>query len=106
MHERNRKIIAEEKGILMKSFDFISEVVLFGSQASERAPDGSDYDILIVVNDDIAWQQQRAIVDEIYQVDLKYNILTDIKIISERQLSSLRGKQPFLQNALKEGIAA
>ena len=92
--------------MLLKKFDFISEVILFGSQASGKAPDGSDYDILIIVNDDILWQQQRKIVDETYLIDLKYNIITDVKIISEPQLNTLRGKQPFVQNALKEGIAA
>lgn len=106
MDERNLKIIKELKGMLLKKFNFISEVILFGSQASGKAPDSSDYDILIIVNEDLPWQQQRKIVDETYLIDLKYNILTDVKIISEPQLNTLRGKQPFVQNALRRGIAA
>jgi len=106
MDERNLKIIKELKGMLLKKFNFISEVILFGSQASGKAPDSSDYDILIIVNEDLPWQQQRKIVDETYLIDLKYNILTDVKIISESQLNTLRGKQPFVQNALRRGIAA
>ena len=106
MNERNLLIIKELKDMLLKKFNFISEVVLFGSQASGKAPESSDYDILIIVSHDISWQQQREIVDETYLIDLKYNILTDVKIISEPQLNTLRGKQPFVQNALKEGIAA
>ncbi len=106
MDERNLKIIKELKGMLLKKFNFISEVILFGSQASGKAPDSSDYDILIIVNENLPWQQQRKIVDETYLIDLKYNILTDVKIISEPQLNTLRGKQPFVQNALRRGIAA
>lgn len=106
MNERNLLIIKELKDMLLKKFNFISEVILFGSQASGKAPEGSDYDILIIVSHDISWRQQREIVDEIYLIDLKYNILTDVKIISEPELNMLRGKQPFIQSALKEGIAA
>ncbi|MBU4344389.1 MAG: hypothetical protein L6247_09055 [Desulfobacteraceae bacterium] len=36
----------------------------------------------------------------------KYNILTDVKVISELELKSLKGKQPFVQHALQEGAAA
>jgi predicted nucleotidyltransferase len=106
MHWRNRLIIKDLKKILTGKFVFISEVILFGSQVSDKAPDSSDYDILIIVNHDISWRQQREIVDEVYSVDLKYDILTDVKIISQTQLSTLRGKQPFIQNALREGVAA
>jgi predicted nucleotidyltransferase len=106
MRERNFSIIKELKDMLLKKFTFISEVILFGSQASGKTPDSSDYDILIIVNQDISWRQQREVVDEVYSIDLKYNILTDVKIISQTQLRTLRGKQPFIQNALKEGIAA
>jgi predicted nucleotidyltransferase len=79
---------------------------LFGSQATENAAEFSDYYILIIVSHPLSWQQQREIVDEVYFIDLKYNILTDVKIISEPELKTLRGKQPFIQRALREGIAA
>ena len=58
------------------------------------------------MNQPISWWQQREIADEIYSIDLKYNILTDVKIISEPELKTLRGKQPFIQRALQEGIVA
>jgi hypothetical protein len=32
--------------------------------------------------------------------------LTDVKVISELELKSLKGKQPFVQHALEEGVAA
>ena len=106
MNQKNLAIIKELKERLANQFDFISRVILFGSQVSGKASKFSDYDILIVVTRNIDWQKQREIVDEIFYLDLKYSILTDVKIISESELKTLRGKQPFIQSALKEGIAA
>jgi predicted nucleotidyltransferase len=96
----------ELKKRLQRRFYFISKVILFGSQTTGQAVEFSDYDILIMVSRPISWQQRREILDEVYVSDLKYNILTDVKVISEPELKSLRGKQPFVQHALQEGVAA
>lgn len=106
MNQKNIRIIKELKEKLQRKFNFVSETILFGSQATENAAEFSDYDILIIVSHPLSWQKQREIVDEVYFIDLKYNILTDVKIISEPELKTLRGKQPFIQRALREGIAA
>ena len=106
MNHKNIAIMKELKERLQKKFNFVSKVILFGSQATDRAVEFSDYDILIIVSRPISWRQRREIVDEAYVSDLKYNILTDVKIISEPELKSLKGKQPFVQHALQEGVAA
>ncbi len=106
MNQENVTIMKELKERLQRRFSFISDVILFGSQATGQAFEFSDYDILIIVTISISWRQRREIVDEVYVSDLKYNILTDVKIISEPELKSLKGKQPFIQRALQEGIAA
>lgn len=67
MNERNLLIIKELKGMLLKKFNFISEVVLFGSQALGEAPEGSDYDILIIVSHDISWRQSVTVFSIFYQ---------------------------------------
>ena len=89
-----------------KILNFVSDVILFGSQATGKAFEFSDHDILVIVSHPISWRQKREIGDEIYSIDLKYNILTDVKIISEPELKTLKGKQPFIQRALQEGIVA
>ena len=96
----------ELKKGLQNKFNFVSDVILFGSQATGKAFEFSDYDILVIASHPISWQQKREITDETYSIDLKYGILTDIKIISEPELNTLRGKQPFIQRALQEGIVA
>ena len=102
MKQENVVIMKELKERLQRRFSFISKVILFGSQATGQAVEFSDYDILIIVSRSISWQQRRKIVDEVYVSDLKYNILTDVKIIYKLELKSLKGKQPFAHYALQE----
>ena len=106
MNQKNIMIMRELKERLQRKFNLVSEVILFGSQATGKALEYSDYDILIIVNHPISWRQQREIADEIYSMDLRYDILTDVKIISKPELNTLRGKQPFIQRALQEGAVA
>ncbi len=106
MNQQTDLIMKELKEGLQNKFNFVSEVILFGSQATGKAFEFSDYDILVIVSHPISWRQRREIADEIYSIDLKYNILTDVKIISEPELKTLKGKQPFIQHALQEGIVA
>ena len=106
MNQQTDLIMKELKEGLQNKFNFVSEVILFGSQATGKAFEFSDYDILVIVSHPISWRQRREISDEIYSIDLKYNILTDVKIISEPELKTLKGKQPFIQHALQEGIVA
>lgn len=106
MSQQNILIMKELKEGLKKKFNFVSDVILFGSQATGNASEFSDYDILVIISCPVSWQQRREIADEVYSIDMKYNILTDVKIISEPEPNTLRGKQPFIQCALQEGIVA
>lgn len=106
MNQQTDLIMKELKEGLQNKFNFVSDVILFGSQATGKAFEFSDYDILVIVSHPISWRQRREISDEIYSIDLKYNILTDVNIISEPELKTLRGKQPFIQRAIQEGIVA
>jgi len=106
MNQQTDLIMKELKKGLQNKFNFVSDVILFGSQATGKAFEFSDYDILVIVSRPISWRQRREISDDIYSIDLKYNILTDVKIISEPELKTLKGKQPFIQRALQEGIVA
>ena len=89
-----------------KLLDNLKDVVLFGSRAYGKSIKDSDYDILIVLRDKADWKKEREISDLCYEIDLKYNIITDTHIISEAELSTLRGKQPIFVNALEKGYHA
>jgi predicted nucleotidyltransferase len=82
----------------------IKEVILFGSQASNEAKEYSDYDILIIVDANLSSRLKNQIITICYDIELKYDILTDIHILSTNELNTLRGKQPVFTNAIHNGI--
>lgn len=102
-----RLILIDLKNRLEEHYsDLVKNVVLFGSQATNEATDFSDYDVLILLNQDYTHQDENRILDICYEVDLKYDILIDAHLLSIKELNSKRGKQPIFVNALKDGIYA
>lgn len=103
-----KKQILTEIKVLLESrlSNNLSKVVLFGSQVSGKHHKDSDYDILIVLKNKVDWREEREISDLCYDIELKYNIITDTHIISEAEISTLRGKQPIFVNALEKGFRA
>ena len=82
----------------------VKEVVLFGSQVQGDPKEYSDFDVLIVLEKNYTGKDENQILDLCYDIDLKYNILIDVHLISSKELNSVRGKQPIFLNALKSGI--
>ena len=103
----NNAILADLKSHLKRNFDKrVREVILFGSQARGEAGENSDYDVLIVVEDDYTGTDENHVLDLCYDIDLKYNILLDVHLLSVRELGTIRGRQPIFVNALKSGLHA
>ena len=84
----------------------VKEVILFGSQARSDSKEYSDYDVLIVLENDYSGKDENLIFDLCYDIDLKYNIILDIHLISRKELTSIRGRQAVFVNAIKSGIYA
>lgn len=102
-----RLILTDLRNRLMEHYsDSVRDVVLFGSQANNKATDYSDYDVLILLNHEYTTQDENRILDICYEVDLKYDILIDAHLLSVKELNSRRGKQPIFVNALKDGLFA
>lgn len=100
-------ILKDLKGHLKTKYkDSVLKVILFGSQAKGTANENSDYDILILLDKDYSGNDENEILDICYHIDLKYNIIIDAHLLSIKELSTIRGKQPIFINALKSGIYA
>ena len=107
MEPNNRVILSDLSRILRaKLLDNLKDVVLFGSQVSGKTGIDSDYDILIILKQKADWKIEREISDLCYEIDLKYNIITDTHVISEPELVTLMGKQPIYTNAIAKGLYA
>ncbi len=103
----NQEILVDLKRHLVEQYgDSVKDVILFGSQARGDPNDYSDHDVLIVLDRDYTSNDENKIYDLCYDIILKYNILLDVHLISQKEISSQRGNQPIFINALKSGIYA
>jgi uncharacterized protein len=103
----NYKILADLKKHLIQNYDgSINKIIFFGSHARGESTQDSDYDILIVLDNDYSAKDENIILDLCYDINLKYDILIDAHLMSQREIKSIRGKQPIFVNALKNGIHA
>ena len=84
----------------------VKDVALFGSQARGDSKESSDFDVLIVLDKEYTWKDENQILDLCYDIDLKYNILLDVHVISNKELATICGRQSIFINALKSGIHA
>lgn len=101
------EILKDLKTHLIKSLgDSVKDVILFGSQATKKSSEFSDYDILIILNSEYSGEDENIILDLCYDIDLKYNILLDVHILSKSELNSIRGRQSVFSKAIKSGIYA
>jgi len=106
-HKHNKQLIKDIKQELEKEFgDLISKVSLFGSRIDRSARNDSDYDVLIVLKEIVEWQEKDKILDAIALLNVKHDCIIDAHIVAEPELSTLKGKQPYIREALKTGITA
>ena len=102
----DKTILKELHNLLTEKFPGqIEKIILFGSRAYGNAYIYSDYDVLILLKSYYDWRLKQSIQETCWEIDYKYDILTDVKVISLAELQTIRGKQPYITNALQYGIA-
>lgn len=107
MNINNREILNDFNQLLrLHLSDNLKDLVLFGSRTTGKAKKDSDYDFLVILKQKADWKTEREISDLSYEIELKYNIITDTHVLGESELSTLRGKQPIYVNAIERGIHA
>jgi predicted nucleotidyltransferase len=100
-------ILRDLKAYLQNGYDVsVKDIILFGSQATGKSNENSDYDILIVLEKEYGARDENKIYDLCYDIDLKYDIVIDAHLILFSELNTLKGKQPIYATALNTGIYA
>lgn len=82
------------------------KVILFGSRARQDNMQSSDYDILLIINKTLTPSEKIPFRTQIRKELLKYRILSDILIQSEKEVqikSQLTGH--IVKTIMREGIA-
>jgi predicted nucleotidyltransferase len=102
----NMALLEKMKSLLEMNYnDLIVKIILFGSRVDGTAKEYSDYDVLVVVNRIIDWKTRDSIRSILYDLNIEYDILLSVQVISEPELYTIHGKQPYIQNAIETGIA-
>jgi predicted nucleotidyltransferase len=102
--QRDMLILSKTKKLISKEFP-IKRIIFFGSRAKGKANKFSDYDILVIRKNDLDWQQKRRISDMTLNIDLEFDVITDIKVYSKNDIyNSILEQTPFMHNVLSEGF--
>jgi len=80
----------------------LKKIILYGSYARGEAEEGSDIDLIILLDRMAEYiQERKKYFDAIWELDLKYD--TVISIIPFKEKEYKTGKLPVILNAKREG---
>lgn len=83
----------------------IKKVYLFGSRARGTERPDSDYDILLVVNENFSLDDKDKLYDQVMAILLDTGKLLSLKIFKSKHFKKLSSiPTPFMSHVLKEGI--
>ena len=104
--EKINKILPDiEKKIIEIFGEKVEKIILFGSYARGDFNPESDFDILVIVNDNDLRSYRKARAKIISEFLFKYDILLSIRLASKDTFSRNKMISPFYQNVIKEGIS-
>ena len=106
------KIISvNEKKMLKRCCDAIREIehsatiVLYGSRARGDALSDSDYDLLIITNEEVSLKREDVFRRQLFLFELESGQVLTVILISRKDWeSSLYNAMPFYQNIKREGV--
>lgn len=98
------KVLNEFKRRLAKIYGpRLKEVILYGSYARGEATEGSDIDLLIVLEGEVVpGREIDRIIDVVTEVNLRYGVLLSVYPISEREYKEINS--PLLKAVRREGV--
>ena len=105
---RNERSVRKLSGSLRRRYgSALDRVVVFGSTARGTAREGSDIDVLVVLDvpqEQADWRVEREIRALALAVELEDDVVFDLKVVAQEGLSGLRGHTPFMERVLAEGV--
>lgn len=100
MQENIKNIILQ----IVSRYDYKS-IILFGSRARNDYKQNSDYDLLIIMQDNLTMQELRVIQREIRKELALNNIDADVLVNTQMIINDYKNKKGnVIYSALKEGV--
>ncbi len=106
-----RKLNRQEKYLLEKIKQVISakynlyKIYYHGSRVKGNANEYSDYDVLIILKDDVDWKIKDKIYDLLYDIELENDVIIDTQIYNQKEITSGKYRiSLFVQDVMNKGI--
>ncbi len=80
------------------------KVIVYGSFTRNEENRNSDLDVILIFNKPFGRETKDIVYEIITDLNLKYEIWIDVSFLSLGDMNTIKGKQPYVQNALHEGI--
>jgi predicted nucleotidyltransferase len=97
-----KALIRQVNHVIKSHFRDFKGTYFFGSRMRNESTEDSDYDLLLTFDHKLNWKEKNQIYDLIAEIELKENIVIDIKAYQESELRNVW--TPFREKVLKEGI--
>ena len=79
LRRKEKEAIKEATGFLKERFP-VRDVILFGSKARGDSEEDSDIDLLLLTDQPLHWRERHAIVDALFEVEMRHNDLISIVV--------------------------
>lgn len=104
MDEKEWKITGTVRDIV-HSIDPDADVILYGSYARGEAVPDSDWDILIITEINLTWNDEQKLRELIYKYEVTSDTVLSLVIRSKKEWNNpVFQSSPFYKNIIRDGI--
>lgn len=102
MKDKSEIIVNKIRLLLKQKVHSFRGLYFFGSRAKQVQQKYSDYDIAVILDEDITWQRKDEVRNLVYDIMLEYDIIIDIHVYSVKEF--INPSTPFRSSIKSEGI--
>ena len=104
--KKNEKAAIEDATRILKKRFLVKEVILFGSKARGDSDRESDIDLLLLTTNPIDWKERHAIVDALFEVEMKNDVVISIIVNTLHDWNDgICTALPIHEDISREGVA-
>jgi len=84
----------------------VDDIILFGSKARGQSDAYSDIDLLVVVSRNLHWREEKAMINDLFDIGLKYDVIfSPVLASSEEWRGGIFTEFPIYQEIIRDGAA-
>ncbi|TDB63604.1 nucleotidyltransferase domain-containing protein [Arundinibacter roseus] len=101
---KDKKELLRQVKATVKATDPTATLILFGSYARDDYNEGSDLDLLILIDKEyINAADKKRLTYPLYDIEFETGTLISPMVFSKKEWESRKGKTPFHENVSREG---